>query len=721
MTSRRWMLCALAALATASAAAGERIERFLPATTFMYGGVERLEEGFDKVMDGLRRALPGIKEFEQEQLLRELADALDIEGAETREQFVAATGLDRAASAGIAWVLGDPTYDPGRNLNENVLLILPVRDVAAAERLLAAELLPDLPMHSAQLCRSGLQRIHDAKRRWERAHPGVEKDLLTWDDLATAVPGLKPLRCPCGGDYAVGRPGQQPVCSVHGEGDDAPRFRGPFTREGLGVRKIGDATLVGGRAKGAGYALTASHVLFSNNMNVLEDALHAAAGEAPRADVAAGPVGDADGRAYVNVAVLMGMLRHELARDLQRRGPTPAAGRLLMLLAGAGGLSGDLRVGGDVRGTLSWTIHRNAESAKVLATQPSKLEALALVPDTALAAWGANLARETFGFLGDIGLAAEPELAAPCKLVMAACDGDGAFALMPGALMDEMPNLLFVLKVRDRETAQAAAETWLTLFARQFRPRERDGAKPLVRRHELDGVELWSAENLRHGAALHYGFVGPYAVFASRLGDVRGVIALQRGQARNALVASERYRKLGLPDAPANVVSFVDMPALIGQIAAGEHARRQKWQNEACRNNMRQIEQLVAEFRKRHKRLPENFVELRQRGGRNARERQIRDWCMLFGQQTKLLLDPRTGKVSCPAHGTVENFRVRMRDEPPPPPNDEVRILSAFGVWALRIRVAGDRIVADGRLVPAPQPNLQPRPDPPRPVGPAEF
>ena len=182
---------------------------------------------------------------------------------------------------------------------------------------------------------------------------------------------------------------------------------------------------------------------------------------------------------------------------------------------------------------------------------------------------------------------------------------------------------------------------------------------------------------------------------------------------------SARYRKLELPDGPANVISFVDMPALIGQVVAGEQQRRQRGQNEACRNNMRQIEKLIEKLRRDAGRLPATFGELRRQP--EGRERQVNDWCMMFGEQTKLLLDPKTGKVSCPAHGTVEKFRIAVRGEPRAPREHEL-IFSAFGVWALHIRVAGERVVADGRLVPAPQRRQRPRPEPgPRREGPAEF
>lgn len=713
MRNRGWILGLLVALA-ALATAGERIERFLPQGTFLYGGVEKLEAGYEKVMGELRRTLPDVAELQEDRFLRKLARELRLADVETREQFIAEAGLDPNGPAGIAWVMTDPTDEPGDALNENVLLILPVRDAAVAERLLPERILPELVRHADRQCEAARRRIVQLMQSWRRANPEAGDADITWQHLEQIAPGLKPFRCPCGGDYAFGAQGQEPICSVHGREHRA--FEGPFTREGLGVRTVGGATLVGGRTKGIGYALTPTHLIVSNNMNVLEDALNAAAGDPPGAamvPLAAG-LANADGRAYVGLDYLFGLLRYEMNRSILRRGASPGSARFLELLASAGGLTGDLRIDGGVTGKLTWQIKRNPQSARALDKKPSKLEAFALVPDTALGAWGTNLTREAFSVIGDIALIEEPQLAGACKLVMAAADGDGAFALTQGTLGDEIPNLLFILRVRDREVAEAAAESWFGVFGRAFRPREREGGRPAVRRHQLGGVDVLSLEDLRRGAAFHYAFVGPWAVFGSNLDDLRTVIALHGGNGEKALAGSERYRKLGLPDGPANVISFLDMPALIKQMTAGHDERQQHWQNEACRRNMQQIERLIQQFRQQQGRLPATFAEFRQRGN-------LRDWCMMFGEQTKLLLDPATGKISCPAHGTVDAFKAVARRGPDREPREEEVILSAFGVWGLHIRTDGQRLVADGRLIPAPQRMKRRRPGPPPPPGPAEF
>ena len=718
-------VCVVAAMALGLAArlhAGERIERFLPPNTFLYGEVEKLQPGFTKLMGTLRETLPGVREFEQERIIHGLSRNLGLEDVATLDEFVAKAGLDPDGPAGIAWVLDDVSAPFFRQRHESVLLAFPLRDVGRAEELVQRRILRELPRVTASMCRGNIERVREAKRRWHEANREAPKPVLTWDDLATANPGLKPLRCPGGGTYTLGGPDARAVCSVHTEGAQ-PRAPGPpLTRERLGTRAVGDVTLVGGRKAQMGYALTATHIIISNNMNVLEDAVNAAAGNGPRATLPPNLlVAGADGRFYLHVGLLLHPLNHEI-EQMARRRPSRATGRLAMLFNGAGFLAADLRIGDAVDVAASWLPTRNEQTARVLDTPPVKLAAFALVPDNALAALGTNLGRQTFSVLGDVALLEEPQIAGAVKLVMAATDGDGAFALMPGAFEGAMPNMLFVLRVRDREVAEAAVESWMAIFGREIHARR----KPL-QRAEIEGVEVWSLRGER-GQSIHYAFVGPFAVFGTDLEAVRAVIRLHGGKARNALVAGERFRKLGLPPGPTHVVSFVDMPALIRQIAGGEWERRNVRRNLQCQENMRRIEQLVERFRREAHRLPANFDELMGLAGQ-PRRGQVRDWCMVAGQDTRLALDPRTGKVSCPRHGTVENFRPIPPDEPRRV-RDEERLFSAFGLWGLDLRVEAGTIKGRGRLFPAPQPPPQPRPMPrprprpqprPRRQPPAEF
>jgi hypothetical protein len=66
-----------------------------------------------------------------------------------------------------------------------------------------------------------------------------------------------------------------------------------------------------------------------------------------------------------------------------------------------------------------------------------------------------------------------------------------------------------------------------------------------------------------------------------------------------------------------------------------------------------------------------------------------------------LAIDPQTGKASCPQHGTLEDFRPVVPEAREP--RDEEMVLSAFGVWALRLHVEQGRILGRGRLIPSRQ------------------
>jgi len=692
------------------AGAQEQMERFLPAGTFLYGGVRKLGPAFDKVTATLRRVLPfTAEELAEGRIIAEISLGLGLQGAQTLEQFLAQTGLDPEGSAGIAWVLGDPSYDPFRSLNENWLMILPVRDRPRAERLVAAPLLPEFLRGSARICQGTIYRIQRAKQRWRQLNPPDPNVPLTWEELAGANPGLRPLLCPAGGEYTLGRVNQQATCSLHRGAGPPPRFEGPLTREGLGARQVGDVTLVGGRNRGTGFALTKTHIVLTNNMNVLEAAVKAAAGTGPRARLA--PPGEAaakaDGRAYLHFGHLLWEVRREVDRWHLRR-PSPASQRMLALLNSVGGITTNVRLTESASFDPIWYIERNDATRQLFETAPSKLGALGLVPDTALAAWGTNLGRFAFSILGNFAnLDDEPGFGAAIRLVGAACEGDAAFAFTKGTFADEMPNVLLVLRVRDREVMQTVAETWVSIFTRG---RDKAG----LQRSQVGDVEVCSMKVARD-YSLHYAFVGPFLVGGSNLGDLKAAIAIHAGRGGNALVASKRFRELELPEGPTSLVSFVDMPAFIDQIATNAHQRHMHWQNRFCRDNMQQLEGVVQRFRREVGRFPTDFNELK--GFANAPDRQLRvnDRCMVRGGQARLSLNPKTGEVSCPVHGTVAQFKAARPDEPRRRGEEEI-IFSALGVWAVQLRVEGKRLVGKGRLIPAPQ--KKPEPPPARQQGP---
>lgn len=691
---------ALAVMGWAFAAecrADERVERFLPENTFMYGGVERLGPTVDKVIALFQRAMPGAREqLSVDQIARELSRGIGLRQVRTRDEFVAQTGLDLEGSAGIAWVLADPSYPFWRQPNENVLVILPVKDPARAQLVMAERLLSQFRRESKMLCVRTISRLRRAKENWKRANRDRPAAPLTWETLAAANPRLKKLRCPGGGEYTLGGPDEPVTCSAHGAHPRRmPEAHVPRSREELGVRRIGEVTLFGGRKVGTGYALTDTHIILSNNMNVLEDAVNAATGAAPRAALAAlsrSPA-HADMRGFFQAGLLLRLAVNELqgSRRYQRRAPF-AVRRLVKLLRSAGSLTAEARIGPAVSLAVVANIQRNEATRALLDTAPGKLDALGLVPDTALLAVGTNLSRVTLSVLGDICLLEEPRVAAATKLTMAAAGGDGAFAFTRGGFEGEVPNMLIILRIRDRELMQDAAELWTSIIAREIRA---EG----VERSEVGGVTVWSLKYKRN-QGLHYAYVGPFLVGGTNLDDVKAAIELHAGRAQNALVACDRFRKLELSAGAANVIAYVDMPSLVGQISAGEHERRARWRNERCLRNMRHIEQLIQKHKRKTGRLPATFGELTPPQADRSRRRTVRGWCMMFGQQTKLNLDQNTGKVSCPKHGTVADFKpipfLRSRRR-----SQEEQLFSAFGVGAVRLFIEGGQLKGEGRLIPA--------------------
>jgi len=687
---------AVAAMGGALARADEKVERFLPPETFLYGGVEKLGAAFDKVTALLRQTLPFLgKDLAEDRVIGALAQAFHLEGVATREQFAAATGLDLDGPAGIAWVLADPSFEPFRSVNENVLLVLPLKDPARAEKLLADAFLPHLPGISRNVCSSTCNRLRNAIGRWQEQNPAQAKEAPTWDDLAKANPGLKPLLCPAGGEYKLG-PGE-PACSVH-TGEQPPQ--GPATRDTLGTKLAGDVTLVGGRAKGAGYAVTANQIVISNHMNVLEGAVAAAAGTGPRAALAPhDPGATADGRVFVHLGHLLAEGRGEVVRWAERR-QTPnsqaASRRLMALLDGLDGLTLDLRVAEALAGQIGWKLHRNEATQAFLDIPPAKPEALAFVPDSALLAVGGNVARPIFNVIADAASLLDDRIGPVLKLIPPVCDGDGAFALTKGIFAEEIPNVLLILKARDREMAQSVAEAWVALIGRDMR------LKGEPQKTEVGGVTVVSLQGERD-MALHYAFAGPFFIGGTSLDDVKAAVGLQAGQAKDSFLAGERARKIELPEGPTSLVAFMDMPAFVRQMEANQLQRMSRWQNESCRQNLQKIEKLAAQFQAEQGKAPASLDELRKFAADPKRGQFILDVCTAgFGQQKKLALDPATGRISCPNHGTAADFKPVPVDLHPRQ-REEMAVFSAFGLWGLRLRVEGGRLVGEGRLIPAPQ------------------
>ncbi|AXA35418.1 MAG: hypothetical protein D6691_04215 [Candidatus Hydrogenedentota bacterium] len=97
----------------------------------------------------------------------------------------------------------------------------------------------DVPMTyegREQICLYNLERLQDAKQEWARdthARPGAfapdAKVLASrylrqyeygrrypWDDDTQRSPLYTP-KCPSGGEYVIGRVGERPICTAHGD------------------------------------------------------------------------------------------------------------------------------------------------------------------------------------------------------------------------------------------------------------------------------------------------------------------------------------------------------------------------------------------------------------------------------------------------------------------------------------------------------------------------
>ncbi len=706
------LLAAAVSLCGATRGAGE-VERFLPTHTFLYGGVEKLRPGFEHIVALAEANLPF---FNQGQLTAMGLGAMALEmelgpQATTPEAFARATGLDGEAPAGIAWVLTDPSYHFDRAPNENVLLILPVQDAARIEALLAEHVLPETFRETAQLCRGTVRRLEYACRRAARRQDGGPQQ-MSWDALMAAIPGLPKLRCPGGGAYQFGPDGKV-TCSLH-NGPEAPgRPEGPLTRAALGTKTIGKITVVGGRTQGVGYAITDTHIVFSNNMNVLEDAVAAATAEQnpfavprPRAQLASPSIGPAAGqmRGYMDTAVLFDIAERELRQELDRgRGSPDALRRLMALLDAPRGLTAEARIlqlqpadAQRIALAATWNMQASDDATTGwLETPPSDLAAWKLLPKSSLLAFGANLARPVFSVLADVAMTEEPALGAAVRLVMAGAEGDGAFAFTRGVFADEMPNMVLILRVKDQAVMDAATDTWTAMLAKEMR------AEQGVQQRTVGGVSVRSVVG-REGASLHFARAGDFAVATTSAEDMQAVLSIQQGAADEALVSRPAYRKLELAGGPANGLVFADIPGLVGQFAEADHQRRVVWCNRNCRRNMERIGKMADAFQEKEGRFPANLKELTGEEG-GVRRRYVPTTCHLSGTGTvRYVYDPDTGRVRCPRHGTLDAFEPVSADTPRRRGPEEI-VISAFGVGALRLRFEDGQLKAAGALSPKPQ------------------
>jgi hypothetical protein len=68
----------------------------------------------------------------------------------------------------------------------------------------------------------------------------------------------------------------------------------------------------------------------------------------------------------------------------------------------------------------------------------------------------------------------------------------------------------------------------------------------------------------------------------------------------------------------------------------------------------------------------------------------------------RYVYDPDTGRVSCPRHGSLDDFQPVSADTPRRRGPEEI-VISAFGIGALRLRFEDGQLKATGTLMPAPQ------------------
>ncbi|NQT52790.1 hypothetical protein HQ576_12095 [bacterium] len=709
-------LALAAALASTTLAGGlAEVERYLPKATFMYGGVEKLGASFDRITQLIDTNVPvfqgrKVAAIVLHELGRELGAGA---GVLTTGQFADAMGLDPDGAAGIAWVLADPSVDPGRSMNENVLLILPVRNAQQIEKVMIEHILPEMLGETPRHCRYNRRRVLYAKRRLAqlRKEGKLPDGTVSWKALVEANPGLPVPRCPGGGEYDLGDGITEPTCSVHSRPDEA-RPDGPFDKAILGVKTVGNATLVGGRSKGTGYAITPTHVIFSNNMNVLEDALAAAelVGGGAKALPAPASTGPAAGeaRGFINSALLFDMGKAEIQREVDRGRHSPQALRRLMVLLDApGGVTLDARIAQlepanaqRLHIAATWDMKANAMTQEWLATPPTDLAAWKLLPASSLFAVGTNLARPTFAVLAEIAMLEEPAMAGAVRLLMAGADGDGAFAMTPGIFAEDMPNMVLVLRVKDKAMMDAALETWLAMFAKEMQ------AEKGIERSALPGnVPLQSIHSAR-GPSVHVAYIGLFAVACSSLDDMKAIAAIGQGNAAGALTASAAYRKLGGQDGPANAVMFLDVPRLVREMAVASHERSVRWCNQNCQRNLKRIDDAVAKFKADKGRFPADLKELMAGGANKAkgvRRFYVPTTCYLSGTgPAKYTLDAAAGHASCPRHGMLVTFKP-VTSAAPRRRGSEEMFLSPFGVSVLRLRLEDGKFKGEGTLIPAPQ------------------
>ena len=214
---------------------------------------------------------------------------------------------------------------------------------------------------------------------------------------------------------------------MHGTDGTNPDVPDAFDRATLGIRQIGDITIIGGREHGTGFAMTPGHIILCANMNVLEDAVRTAASGKRRFSPSA-----MDGAIHVGFQPLLCELYEEVRRE-RRTQRSPAGERLIQLLQGFVSISADVKLEEGISGQIDFAMARNDMTQMLLDAPADENKALGFIPDNALLAVGGGIAPTVFRTIADITVFEEEDLTAPVRLMQLASAGDGAFALMPGS------------------------------------------------------------------------------------------------------------------------------------------------------------------------------------------------------------------------------------------------------------------------------------------------
>ena len=635
--------CALlsAAPSIGAATTTEDIERLLPDDTLFYVGAPRLGQ----TLDALAERIEGVLQNDSggaQGILRAFGfrkpplPALETPDIVTLSNVLQVLGCDPMGSGGFA-LIGSVRM-AGRD--PVVLVVLPTRNPDIVWDSVLANLAPEFQKQTGALCRAQMREIEEAKRNRFLLHPEAN-EAPTLEALQASDPQTPRMRCPCGGEYAVGAKEQPCECSIH-----TRREMGPWpaiTKEALPRRQMGAATVVGGYEQGFAYACTADHVIISNHPDAVLRAVAALNGTGTKAGLTAtgATFDEAPIRVYFNSPSLMSLLLRELVRDFRRgRGDPPslAAQRVKDLFDSVGPATADVLMrpdGADFRAVVTM---RDGEAVHpILATPPDQLSSLRFVPDTALCAFGSNLVRHGMSVLGDIAMTDEFEAGMTFKYFSMSLSPDGAFAFLPGSMdpRGEIPHMLIVSRIQNEETYNQLQVMLLALLM------GRRGGAPEVTRS--DGAEV---RTIRvgggppgEGPSFHWTRLGEYVVVCTDLDGLKDVI--RRGGAEET-----RLRR-----APAaNFAATCDFPALFDTIISGEEERRNQWAMRNCAENMAPINALITDFKEATGRTPADMEELTKFAqAHNKPTRATR--CPLGSPYT---IDPQTGQAVCAAHGTAD-------------------------------------------------------------------